>query len=207
MPGKNDTILSKIFKYMKYADIFVVVILFITCLCCSGSYVMMNQLPPTLQRVVNMSGLAGILIFGIIFTLVTALFFLFFSYNWTMLGTTQHAKIIGELIYILGLPSSGSQRLEPIGEEIDQEVVNKNNDEDADSVYGFGHNEEGQWTHSGTVPKVAKNQPEPVISPAPAADAKDPVQPEKSPEPASDVSKENVNQAVEEKPESPTTSE
>ena len=100
--------------------------------------------------------LAWFFLIGVGFTLLYAIIFVFYVYNWFVLRTKAQHRIISELIYILGLepaqPRTGGE-----GSEDPIPIAVPAKAESVESVYGFGHDDDKKWTYAGKKPKAAKD--------------------------------------------------
>ena len=119
----------------------------------------LNTLGPIQEASGKVDWVKWIFLTGSIICFVVLFFYIFCILNWLLLRTKGKRSIIAELIYILGIYSSGKEVDEKAVEEEKKSIgagifKPKSKSASVESLYGFGHTEDEKWTFSGKKPKA-----------------------------------------------------
>ena len=157
-------------KVIRFLDIIAMAMYFVMSLLLLISYLFLQDLAPGMQTAANMEYVTWFFLIGVAFSLVSAIICVFYVYNWFVLRPQTKHIIIAELIYILGLEPA-PKRLDGEGREdpLAAPIPLPQDTESVESIYGFGHDKEEQWTYAGKRPKAqtkesVENPPEDKVS-------------------------------------------
>merc|ERR1719450_909188 len=135
---------SATFKSLKYCDLFVSIIMFVSVIFFASAYMIMTSIAPQIQEAANFDISSWIILVIIVVQIAFLLFFAISMVQWFELKKPS-SKMVQELIYILGIWNlkEDEEKVENLQQALQGTPLEmiKANYADADSVesiYGFG---------------------------------------------------------------------